>query len=129
MTTPLLSDERIKDISKNWSHNYQTDAGIEVFWEHDDVENAIKQALSEQREVSEWISVENELPEHRNDVLIKSRNGCVGIGWWSQGEVKNLTVLYLAIKDLKSTLEGEILANEVTCWQPLPPAPPEKDND
>jgi len=67
-----------------------------------------------------WISVNDKLPKHRNDVLIYSQNGCCGMGWWDQCDEQNLTVLYLATKDPQPSLDMEISARTIIGWQELP---------
>ena len=79
------------------------------------------QAVLDELDKYLWIKIEDELPEHRNDVFIKARNGCVGIGWWDKCEVRELTIMYLATKDPCKALSDEMEAREIIEWKPITP--------
>ena len=68
-----------------------------------------------------WQSVKDDPPTHRNDVLIQSADGNIGIGWFSQMEAgPSLNIEYLARGDIKPSLDDEIAARRITKWMPLP---------
>lgn len=58
-------------------------------------------------------------PTHRHDVLIRTADGRIGMGWFSQGENPHLNVEYLASRDHKPTLDEEIEARGIIQWKPL----------
>ena len=67
-----------------------------------------------------WQPIED-APTHRNDVLILSADGHVGIGWFSQMEQgPSLNIEYMARGDFRPTLDDEVAARRIIKWMPLP---------
>lgn len=68
--------------------------------------------------MSEWISVDTELPENGDWYLVNQR-------YFSQQEDKLVSIVTMAFKDgavwLSIGCEGDIDPDEITHWQPLPP--------
>jgi len=111
MSNPI--DNAIERIEARLSANWKS--GIV----HDIRKSDIKSLINAYRDTG-WISVRTP-PQHRNDVLIKARDGSIGIGWWNQCKAQKLTILYLASKDPKPTFEEQIAAREIIEWRDLPP--------
>lgn len=68
----------------------------------------------------QWQSIETP-PTHRNDVLIQSAYGNIGIGWFAQTDPPALTIEYISKSDPRSTLDEEVANKRITKWMEVPP--------
>lgn len=76
-----------------------------------DAADAIEELISR---VPKWISVKDELPNDSRTVIIYSRSGIVGCGFY-MGSRNNWLHL--------TTTSGGVLADDVTHWMELPQSP------
>ena len=116
-------EKAAENYAKNWFDMYDTNhykalkQGFEAGskWQINQISPAINACESEIKKLKaerEWISVEDRLPENRDDVLALNTQGYISMGFF--WELDNRTLFHSS---------GNIDSKHITHWMPLPELP------